>query len=144
MPAWLRYSVALVAGAVIAVAVVSAVQALGHWVHPLPAGLDTSDPEQLRAYALEAPVAALLFVLASWVAGSFVGALVAAVLARTRPVLFAVIIGLLMLAATLATLTAIPHPLWFAVTSLVAVPLAALAAGWAASAWRARTTNAGD
>jgi len=125
----LRVTLAVVAGAVVAVGLIALVESVGHRVYPLPAGIDWSNPEQVRAYVNGLPVGALVFVLAGWIVGAFVGGLVAAWIARPRAVLAASIVGAIVLAATLANLVMIPHPTWVAVAGVAGVVLAAFVAG---------------
>jgi len=124
-----RNILAVVPGAVAASALVALIEAVGHTVYPVPGGLDFSKPEQILAYVQGLPVGALIFVLAGWVIGTFGGALLAAWISKTSPMLCAGIVGGLMLAATIANLLMIPPPAWFAIVGVVGVPLAAWAAG---------------
>ena len=55
---------AVVLGVVTAVVLIIAIEALGHAVYPPPDDLDTSNIEALQAYVMNAPLAALLFVMA--------------------------------------------------------------------------------
>ena len=117
----LRYALAFLAGAMVAGFVVAGFEALGHAVYPPPEGLDPGDIEQIKAAVAAMPVGALLFVLFAWVAGAYAGGLVAALLAPGRRGVMAAIVGALVLAAVVANLAMIPHPLWFAAVAIVAV-----------------------
>jgi len=125
----LRITLAVVVGAVVAVGLISLIESIGHRVYPVPAGIDWSNNEQVRAFVDGLPVGALLFVLAGWIVGAFVGGVVAAWIARSRAVLAAAIVGALVLAATVANLVIIPHPTWFAAVGIAGVALASFAAG---------------
>lgn len=129
MPHVVRSVLAVVAGVIVAFALVAAIEAAGHAVYPVPKGLDFTDREQVRAYTQALPLGALMFVLAAWTVAAFGGGAVAALIARTRPLLHAAIVGAFVLAATLANLILIPHPLWFAVLGVVGVCAGAFAAG---------------
>jgi len=78
---------------------------------------------------------ALLFAFAAWVLAAFAGGSVACVMARVRPMLFAGIVGVFVLAATAANLVMLPHPTWFAVVAILSIVLATFAAGKVATAW---------
>ena len=117
----LRYVLAYLAGALVAGFVVAGIEALGHAVYPPPAGLDPSDLEQLKAMVATLPVGAFLFVLSAWAAGAYAGGLVAARIAPARRGVLAAAVGALVLAAVVANLTMIPHPLWFSVVGIVTV-----------------------
>lgn len=128
---FLRYLLALVAGVLVAGFVVAGIEALGHTMYPPPKGLDTTDMEQLRAAVEAMPVGALLFVMLAWIAGAYVGGVVAARLAPGHRGLMAGVIGALILAGAVANLVMIPHPLWFAIVSVLAVLVATTLAAWA-------------
>lgn len=61
--------------------------------------------------------------------GTFVGALVASLIAANRKMLFAIVIGLFNLTGGIVAVTMIPAPMWFNVTDLVLayIPMAFLA-----------------
>lgn len=129
MPIALRYALAVIAGAVVAFAVITAVEAVSHLLFPPPAGLDFGDPEQVHAYMQTVPSAALLLVLAAWLLATFAGGWVACKIAGRHPRVFAGIIGGLILAGTLMNLVMIPHPVWFAVLGIVAIVLVTFVTG---------------
>jgi hypothetical protein len=133
-----RQGLAIVAGVVVAFGLVAAIEALGHVVYPVPRDVDFTQPEQVRRYVEDLPGGALAFVLAAWTLAAFGGGAVAALIARTRPVLFAGIVGAFVLAATLANLVMIPHPAWFALAGVAGIVVGAWAAGRLVSARFAR------
>jgi hypothetical protein len=100
-------------------------ETLGHKVYPPPPGLDPTNMESVRAMMKDIPLGALLFVLAAWVIGTAAGGAVAAKIASRKPVLHAIIVGVVILALTVVNLVMIPHPTWFAVVSLLAAVPAA-------------------
>ena len=110
------------------------VEKVGHLIYPPPADLDFSDPEAIKPYIATMPFLALLFPMIAWVVATFVGSLVASKIGTANPLLFAGIVGGLILAATIANLIMIPHPVWFSIVSLIAI---------AASAWIAAKVASG-
>ena len=112
---------AVVLGVVTAVVLIIAIEALGHAVYPPPDDLDTSNIEALQAYVMNAPLAALLFVMAGWLIATLVGGLLACFIARETPLVHAAIVGGLVLLGTIINLLSIPHPLWFSITSVLAI-----------------------
>jgi hypothetical protein len=112
---------AVVLGVVTAVVLIIAIEALGHAVYPPPDDLDTSNIEALQAYVMSAPLAALLFVMAGWLIATLVGGLLACFIARETPLVYAAIVGGLVLLGTIINLLSIPHPLWFSITSVLAI-----------------------
>lgn len=119
----IRQIVAGVAGLAAGVLVVSGIEAIGHAVYPPPPGLDFANPDAVRAAMQRMPPGALLFVVAAWLAGAFLGAWVATRLAHGIRIP-GLVVGGLLLAATLANLFLIPHPVWMAVAGVAGVPLA--------------------
>ncbi len=119
---------ALIAGIVTAFASIYLIEMLGHTIYPPPADLDFSNPDAIRPYIATLPIIALLFPMFGWFVGTFAGSLVADFCGDTKPFVFAGIVGGLVLAATIANLIMIPHPLWFSITALL---------GIVASAWLA-------
>lgn len=126
----IRNIIAGVVGVVVALAIIALNEKLGQMVFPPPEGIDFSDPEIVQPYLASLPAWALLQVMAGWVIGVFVGIMVATTISLASPAIFALVIGGLILAATVANLIIIPHPMWFNVTSLAAIAL---------SAWFAKT-----
>lgn len=124
-----RKMVAVVAGTVVAFGLVALLEAIGHALYPPPAGLDFHNPEHLKVYAATVPLGALWWVLGAWVIATSAGGWLAAFIAREKPMVFGAIVGTLVLAATTANLIMIPHPAWFSITAIVAIPIAAAAAG---------------
>lgn len=104
-----------VAGIVIAMVLVWLVEMAGHAVYPPPEGLDFADADAMRAYIETVPLGALLFVAAAWFVGTVCGTCAACAIGTARPLIFAGVVGGLMLAATITNLVMIPHPLWFAI-----------------------------
>lgn len=117
----LRKISAVVLGVVTAVVLIIAIEALGHAIYPPPAGLDAADFEALQAYIMNAPIAALLMVMAAWLIAALVGGLLACFIARETPLIYATIVGGLVLLGTIVNLLSIPHPLWFSITSVLAI-----------------------
>lgn len=125
----LRAALAILGGIGVAMVVISLVEMVGARVNPRPAGLDMSDMDAMRAYAASLPASAIAIVLVGWLAGTFVGGFVAALIARRRPLLFSGIVGGVVLLATMINLALLPHPLWLSFSAVLGIPLAA----WLAS-----------
>lgn len=121
-----RNAAAALAGIVTAFVLIMLIEKLGHIIYPPPPDLDFSDPQAMRPYIATLPFLALLFPMIAWVVGTFAGTFLACKIGTANPLLFAAIVGGLVLAGTIANLIVIEHPLWFSIVSLLAV---------AASAW---------
>jgi hypothetical protein len=125
----MRPILAVVAGVVTAFIVISLVEAAAHAVFA-PAHIpDLSTPEAMAAYVASMPIGAFLSVFAGWALGAFAGGVVAALVARTKPFLFAGIIGAVVLAGAVVNMVMIPHPPWFVAGSLVALAAVTWLAG---------------
>jgi hypothetical protein len=124
-----RRIAAVVVGIVVAFSLVFCIELIGHRVYPAPADLDFHQPDVVAKYMQTLPVGAFLFVLGGFALATLGGGFVAARIAGDRPYLFAGIIGALMLAATIANLMMIPHPLWFSVSAIALIVGAMVLAG---------------
>lgn len=124
----LRNIAATLAGLVVSIGVIMAVQAVGHSIWPAPEGLDWNDPEVIRTYTSQLPFLALLFPIVSYFLGTLAGPLVASRIGTLQPLVYVGIIGIVLLAFTIANLIQIPHPVWFSVAAVAAV----LIGGWLA------------
>ena len=112
---------AIVAGLIVAFGAIMGVQMIGHSIWPPPTDIDWNDVEAARTYISQLPFLSLLFPIASYFVGAFAGPFVASKIGTARPMVFAGVIGLVLLAATIANLIQIPHPYWFAALALAAV-----------------------
>ncbi|MFB9862601.1 hypothetical protein [Rufibacter immobilis] len=120
-----RSILSVLGGAAVGVFTISLVQFLSHQLYPLPTNSIPNDPQAMATFMTNAPVAALLLVLLAYALGSFFGGMVAARYATARPVLHALLVGVLLLVAGIANLVQIPQPLWFTVISLaIYLPMA--------------------
>jgi hypothetical protein len=112
---------AVLAGVVVAVLCVMAIESLGQRIYPPPPGMEPSNIESVRAAMKNIPTGALLFLLAAWLLGTVAGSAVAARIARQRPVLHAMIVGVVQLAFGVFNLVMFPHPLWFVVAGMALI-----------------------
>ncbi len=123
-----RIIIGVIAGLVIGVLVIYAIESLGHRLYPLPPGVDLEHPEAMGEWIETLPAGAFAIILAAFVGGSFAGGLVSTLIARDRPVP-ALLVGGLLTVAGIANVMMIPHPLWFTIVSvLVYLPAAWLGA----------------
>ncbi len=113
------------AGVLIAGGLVWLVEMIGHSIYPVPPEIDFSDTEAVRAYVAGLPLGAFAFVGGAWFLGSLCGTMAASRLGNAEPKIFAMVVGGFMLAATAFNLAVIPHPLWFAITGVAGIIVAA-------------------
>jgi hypothetical protein len=115
---------AVVFGVVTAVILIMIVETLGHSVYPPASTIDFKDMQAMEEYVDTLPIGALLFVMMAWETGTIGGGLVACFIARNRAMVYASIVGGMVLFGTVFTLTTIPHPLWFSITSVIGIAVA--------------------
>lgn len=115
----LRNISAVLLGIIVAGLGIAAIEALGHKVFPPPEDLDPSNAEAMAAALSAMPIPALLFVPLAWFLGTTAGTAVAANLSPSGKLRNGLIVGTVMLAGGLTTLTMIPHPLWLSVLGVL-------------------------
>ena len=135
MTSRMRTWLAGVAGAFSAFVVVAVVEGIGHAIYAPAVMPDMSDPAAVAAFIRAMPLGAFLFVLAAYVLATIAGGVIAGLLARRHGMRLAVIVGALILTASVANFVALPHPAWFVAATLVGVPVAAWLTGRAAGRW---------
>lgn len=116
----------ILAGAVIAVLCIFAIEAIGHLAFPPPPGTDLTDPAQVARIMENVPAAALACVAAAWFIGALAGSWTADRIAGRA--LAGWVVALLVLAGGVFTMRQIPHPMWMWGVG-IALPLLA---GWLA------------
>lgn len=79
---------------------------------PMPAGIDMNDPVQMNAYIAPLPATAFILVLAAHLGQSFVGGWTAARLGASKPMLLAMIIGVLSLIGGIMNMMQLDLPTW--------------------------------
>lgn len=118
----MRMAAGIIVGILLAFASVWAIEALVHSLFPAPAGLDPYDrADQARIMAVMT-VGAKAAVLGAYFLATLVGGLVANRIGRSA--LPGWIVAFVVVAAGIATMIMIPHPVWMWVGGIV-LPLAA-------------------
>jgi hypothetical protein len=125
----IRSALVLLAGVVVAVVVVTLMDAVVGRAYPFPAGTEISNPETLRQAIAALPVSAFVLLVFGWALAAAAGAYVAARLAAHASAFHGLIVALFVLVATVANLAKIPHPVWMWPAVIILLPLA----GWAAT-----------
>jgi hypothetical protein len=124
-----RNIVAGLAGVLVAVGLVWITEMIGHSVYPPPPDIDFTDTEVVRRYISGLPFGAFLFVGGAWFIGTLGGTVTGCCIGNAQPWVFAMLIGALMLVSTAFNLAIIPHPLWFSVSGIAGIVVAACL-GW--------------
>jgi pimeloyl-ACP methyl ester carboxylesterase len=113
----LRHIGAVIAGLIVAFALVAGAEGIVHVLYPPPPGTNMEDFEQVKRFIATLPLPAYLLVLAGWLIGTFVAAWLAAKIARNP--IAGYIVGALLLAAGIFNAIKIPQPVWFSIASFV-------------------------
>lgn len=113
-----RNILAVVAGLILGGIVNMGIITISGSIIPPPEGADVTTPEGLKASIHLFEPKHFLMPFLAHAMGTFVGALVAALIAANRKMLFAIVIGLFNLTGGIVAVTMIPAPMWFNVTDL--------------------------
>ena len=116
----------IVAGIVIAVTLVFAIEGVVGLIVPAPADFNMRDPEAVRARVASLPTWVVLLVGVGWVVGTGIGSWAAVRISRLRVPWPGLVVTAVIFLATLYNVMTIPHPIWFVAISLLAIPIA----GW--------------
>lgn len=111
---------AAVAGLMVAAILTFGIESLSAILFPFPEGADPTDMEWLKNNVDAIPSGALIVVGFAHLIGIVCGMFVAGLISKTS-MIPAYVVGVLMLAGTIANLFMIPHPAWFAITDLIGV-----------------------
>lgn len=130
----LRTVLGILAGVVLAFVVMMAMEMVSYAAFPPPAGLDPSDPEDVRQIVASASLAAMAWVVFGWFVSAVAGGWLARRLSR-RDWAGWVIAGLIAVGG-IANVFMIPHPLWMQIAA-VAAPLLG---GWMVTFLPAKTS----
>ena len=125
----LRNILAIVVGVIVGAMVNMGLIMAGMALLPPPAGVDIMDVASINAHIHEYTFAQLLVPFIAHAMGTLVGAFLAAKIASTRKMVFALVIGLVFLWGGVDMVRMIPAaPIWFNVLDLVVayIPMAML------------------
>ncbi|NVK22119.1 MAG: hypothetical protein HWD86_06345 [Kangiellaceae bacterium] len=116
---------AVIAGVVVGVLTIFAIESINMVRFPWPEGLSMEDTEAFNAYVASLPIDALLTVILAYALGSFVAGFVSAKVATSKHMVIGIICGALLTVAGIMNIMAIPHPMWFNIVSLIVfIPMA--------------------
>jgi len=136
----IRNILAVIAGLAAGMAVNMALIMLNaHVLFPMPEGTDMSDPEQMNAYIATLPTAAFVVVLVAHLGQSFVGGWTAARIGASKPMVLAMIVGVLSLVGGVLNMMQLEHPTWM----YVELPLYLVVAWLAGRIEQKRRASAG-
>lgn len=120
---------AVLVGAIVGSAVNMGIIMISSSIIPPPDGVDNTTMEGLKAGIHLFQPKHFVFPFLAHALGTFAGALLAAIIAANRKMLFALVIGGFFLAGGIANILLLPSPIWFTVLDLVGayIPMAFLA-----------------
>ena len=122
----LKNVLGFVAGVIVGGAVNMGIVKLSGFVIPLPEGVDPTNMESLKESMHLFEARHFIFPFLAHAAGTFVGALLAAWIAVTHKMKFALAVGGVFLLGGIANTIMLPAPTWFVVLDLVVayIPMA--------------------
>ena len=127
----IRNILAVLAGMVVGSVVNMGIIMVSGSIIPPPEGVDNTTVEGLKAGIHLFQPKHFLFPFLAHALGTFAGALLTAIFAASRKMLFAMIIGFFFLAGGISNIIMLPSPLWFTLVDLIGAYLPmALLAGW--------------
>ena len=116
---------ATVAGIIVGVFTIWAIEAIGHLLFPLPAELTPTNLEELKQVVMIMPMKSLLVVIIAQIIGVFSGMYVGFIMQRESLTPLYIIAGLFIF-STVLNLISIPHPTWFMIADLLSILLVSL------------------
>ena len=117
---------AIVAGVLSGGIAVALVESIGHMIWPPPEGIDITNPEDLAAIMDTIPTAAIAAVLVAWIMGALVGGFAAKKLDKSESNVSSLVTGVVLMTFGIATMIAIPHPIWMWILGVITPIPAAL------------------
>jgi hypothetical protein len=136
----IRKLLAAIVGVIVAIITIRVVEMIGHLVYPPPTDFEFGEPEEVREFISTLPVGSILFVGAAWAAGTFLGTLAGALLSKSSPLPYAIVVGGIVLAGAITMLIIIPHPWWFTIAAPISIVAAAFLAKYLAPGLRPSTS----
>ncbi|NCF25154.1 MAG: hypothetical protein GWP60_11490 [Gammaproteobacteria bacterium] len=136
----IRKLLAAIVGVIVAIITIRVVEMIGHLVYPPPTDFEFGEPEEVREFISTLPVGSILFVGAAWAAGTFLGTLAGALLSKSSPLPYAIVVGGIVLAGAITMLIIIPHPWWFTIAAPISIVAAAFLAMYLAPGLRPSTS----
>jgi hypothetical protein len=99
---------------------------LGHWLIPLPAGVDVHNVESIKAHLDEFTRGHFVSMLAACGLGTFLATALASHMAPCCPRVHCAIVGGVLMVLGLVNVFAFPHPTWVVVTAMLLYPVSAI------------------
>ena len=124
----LRNILAVIVGIVVCMLINGGIISLSASIIPPPEGMNVNDMESFKAHAHLLQPKHFIMPFLAHALGSLIGAFVAAMIAASRKMTFALVIGVVHLLGGIAAAFLIPAPVWFIALDLIVayIPMAYL------------------
>lgn len=122
----IKFIAAVFIGLMVAFTIIILLEKVAHGKMIVPEGLDPNTPEGAAQLISQSSISALIWIVIGYLAGSFVGSMLAQLISNGTRAVTAYTTGLILLALALVNLTRVPHPLWMIISCVIAV----LAGSW--------------
>jgi len=117
----------VLAGLVVALIIIYTFELFGQLFFPPPTEIDIKSSEAMRELMKNASIGSLIVVLIAYALGSFAGGVAASIIAVNNKSTFAMIVGGLLMVASIINMFMLYHPVWFMILSLlIYIPFAYL------------------
>src|SRR5262245_26565899 len=114
----------VVAGLVLAFALLAAAEGYSEFAYPFPTGYDEQDfMEVCKAHVAKYPTGVLAVCTAIWALAPLGGSWLATILGTRRHPAHGYVVGTLLLALAVMNMLMLPYPIWFPIVVLVTFPL---------------------
>lgn len=117
----LRKLGAIVLGAIAGYLIVMSIEMLNLVLFKPPANMNFSDSAALRSWIESLPQTAFILILVAWLVGALVGVWIATRVGRSP--IPGIVVGLLLLGATISNFFRFPHPVWVMVAAVAGLLL---------------------
>jgi hypothetical protein len=135
----LRRMGSVIAGLILAFAVLVAAEAYSEFAYPFPTGYDPEDFQKVcAAHIAKIPTGVLAICTAIWALAPFSGSWLATLLGSARHVAHGYVVGAILLALAGMNMAMLPYPIWFPIVNLLTFPLGTY---WGARIASRRTSN---
>lgn len=120
----LRTILAILAGLIVAILTILALQYFGISLFPPPPDIQFDKETDLAQLVASASTGKLIWVLFSWALAAFVGSWVASRISQRHRVAAAISVGVFIVIGVILTVSQYPHPTWMTVAG-IALPIPA-------------------
>jgi len=114
-----RKIVAVVAGLLVFVFIVSVIESLNAKLYPMPVGIDKANREAIQAYVNSLPKTAFIILLSGYLIGSFFCGLVMRLITKSDDKMPAYLAGIGLTTVGIVNFFSIEHPWWVIITGLL-------------------------